>query len=134
MDWKEKLTSRKFWTTVAGFVTLLMTSLGMDENSAARVGALIMAGAVLVAYIVGEGLVDRAAVQQPDTLTPDDVMDIVDVYLGMSLLELEGEAGNALTAARIRRVAKLSKGMTGKRIKDRVKRKAAAAGNAEETE
>lgn len=61
MDWKTKLTSRKFWTAVAGFVTLMATAMGLGEQTAAQVSAIIMAGATVVAYIVGEGLVDAAA-------------------------------------------------------------------------
>lgn len=66
MDWKKKLTSRKFWTAVASFVTLLVTAFGVAEDTAAQVSAIIMAGAAVVAYIIGEGLADAAgAAQQP---------------------------------------------------------------------
>ena len=60
MDWKRKLTSRKFWLAVAEFVTMLVVAMGQTEQTAARVAALIMAGAGVVAYIVGEGLADAA--------------------------------------------------------------------------
>lgn len=40
------------------FVSMLMIALGSTEEAAARVAALIMAGAGLVAYIIGEGLAD----------------------------------------------------------------------------
>ena len=59
IDWKRKLTSRKFWTAIASFVSLLgVTAFGWTENEAAQVVSLIMAGAVVIGYIVGEGLVD----------------------------------------------------------------------------
>lgn len=61
MDWKSKLTSRKFWTAVASFVALLVAAFGGTENAAAQVTAIVMAGATVIAYIVGEGLVDAAA-------------------------------------------------------------------------
>lgn len=60
MDWKKKLTSRKFWTAVASFVTLIASSFGMQEVQAAQVTAIIMAGATVIAYIIGEGFVDAA--------------------------------------------------------------------------
>jgi hypothetical protein len=60
MDWKRKLTSRKFWLAVIGFVTPLIISLGADSNQAAEVSAIIMSGASVVAYIIGEGLTDSA--------------------------------------------------------------------------
>ena len=60
MDWKRKLTSRKFWLAIAEFVTMLVVALGQTEQTAAKIAALIMAGAGVVAYIVGEGLADAA--------------------------------------------------------------------------
>mgnify|MGYP000980174978 CR=1 FL=1 len=61
MDWKSKLTSRKFWAAVASFVAMLVVVFGGDQSQATQITALIMAGATVVAYIVGEGLVDAAA-------------------------------------------------------------------------
>lgn len=58
IDWKRKLTSRKLWTSVAGFVTLLLVAKGMTENEAAQVAAIIMAGAQVVGYCLAEGLAD----------------------------------------------------------------------------
>jgi len=58
IDWKRKLTSRKFWLSVASFVSLLIIALGGAENVAAQVSALIMAGATVIAYVIGEGLAD----------------------------------------------------------------------------
>ena len=63
INWTKKLTSRKFWAAVAGFVTAVLTAVGCADNTIVTVSAVIMAGAVLIAYIVGEGLVDAAAVQ-----------------------------------------------------------------------
>lgn len=60
MDWKRKLTSRKFWVAVAEFVTMLVIALGVAEETAVQISALIMAGAGVIAYILGEGLIDAA--------------------------------------------------------------------------
>lgn len=60
MDWKRKLTSRKFWAAIAEFVTMLVIALHGSTETAAQVTALIMAGAGVIAYIVGEGLADAA--------------------------------------------------------------------------
>lgn len=60
IDWKKKLTSRKFWAAVAGFVAGLLVAFGREET-AETVAALIMSGASVVAYIIGEGLIDAAA-------------------------------------------------------------------------
>ena len=61
IDWRRKITSRKLWAAVVSFVTLLMLGLGFSENEATQVASIIMAGASVVAYIIGEGLVDASA-------------------------------------------------------------------------
>lgn len=53
-----KLTSRKLWVAVSEFVSMLIIALGVAEDTATQVAALIMAGAGAIAYIVGEGLAD----------------------------------------------------------------------------
>ena len=58
IDWKRKLTSRKFWLSVAGFVTLVMIATGQDESQTEQIAAIIMAGATVVGYTLGEGLAD----------------------------------------------------------------------------
>ena len=53
-----KLTSRKFWLAVAAFVTELIIAFRGDAEQAETVSGIIMAGATVIAYIVGEGLID----------------------------------------------------------------------------
>ena len=60
IDWVRKLTSRKLWTAVASFVSMMIVATGGAENTATQVTALIMAGVSVVAYIIGEGLTDSA--------------------------------------------------------------------------
>lgn len=72
---KRKLTSRKFWAAVCTFVTMLMIYNGKAETDAQQVAALIMAGASVVAYIIGEGLAD-AGNKEPIILEPVDEEDV----------------------------------------------------------
>lgn len=60
IDWKQKLTSRKFWAAVCSLVTQMIVVFGGTEDQTVRITALIMAGATVIAYIIGEGLVDAA--------------------------------------------------------------------------
>lgn len=60
IDWKRKLTSRKLWVAVAALATNIIIACGGTEAVAAQVTAIIMGGATVVAYIIGEGLVDAA--------------------------------------------------------------------------
>ena len=44
IDWKKKLTSRKFWMAVVAFITPLLLAFGVAEDSVTQVVAIIMAG------------------------------------------------------------------------------------------
>jgi len=66
------LTSRKFWAAVIGFVTALLMAFKVDELTIEQVVSLISATAVLIAYIIGEGMVDAARVGKED----DEVEDL----------------------------------------------------------
>ena len=77
-DWIRKLTSRKFWAAIVAFVTGLLLYLGQDAQSVEKIAALIMAGASVVAYIIGEGLIDAARENsaeyylEPEERPPED--------------------------------------------------------------
>ena len=58
IDWKRKLTSRKFWVALAGFVAGLIVAFGGDSEVAETVSGCILSGAAVVGYIIGEGLAD----------------------------------------------------------------------------
>ena len=60
VDWKRKLTSRKFWAAVCEFVAMLVIAFGGTQETAVQITAIIMAGAAVLAYIIAEGLVDAA--------------------------------------------------------------------------
>ena len=57
---KRKLTSRKFWLSVASFVAMLLVALGHAESEATQVASLIMAGASVIGYALAEGLADAS--------------------------------------------------------------------------
>lgn len=63
IDWKRKLTSRKFWVAVIGFITAIMVALHIDQMTAEQVAAIISAMGTLIAYIIGEGLTDAAHIK-----------------------------------------------------------------------
>ena len=66
IDWIRKLTSRKLWTSVASFVSMMILATGGTDNTATQVTAIIMAGASVVAYIIGEGLTDSSNKEQEE--------------------------------------------------------------------
>lgn len=81
IDWKKKLTSRKFWAAVADFVGMLLIALHVADDTATQVTALIMAGAGVIAYILGEGLADAAAqssdvyISEPEEMKPPETVE-----------------------------------------------------------
>ena len=55
-----KLTSRKFWLAIAAFITELIVAFKGDAGTAETISGMIMAGATVIAYVLGEGLIDAA--------------------------------------------------------------------------
>ena len=59
-----KLTSRKLWVAVAGFVSGLIVAFDGDAETAETISGLILQGAAVVAYLVAEGLADSTSVKE----------------------------------------------------------------------
>lgn len=74
--WIQKLTSRKLWVSVGSFVSMMIVATGGTENQAAQVAALIMAGATVLGYIIGEGLVDGA--HKNDDVQIEQIVEVED--------------------------------------------------------
>lgn len=53
-----KLTSRKLWVAIAGFVAGVIVACKGDSTTAETVSALIMSGASVIGYLLAEGLTD----------------------------------------------------------------------------
>ena len=60
---------------VAGFVGLLIIHFTGDETEAKEVTEIIMAGAVVIGYIIGEGLADSATFYIESSDKSDEVED-----------------------------------------------------------
>ena len=60
IDWKRKLSSRKFWLAVVGFVTSILYAFNIAEADVEKIVGIITAGAALIAYILAEGWVDAS--------------------------------------------------------------------------
>lgn len=67
IDWVKKLTSRKFWMSVASFVSMMIVYCGGSDNKATQTAALIMAGATVIGYVIGEGLADAGNSKEENT-------------------------------------------------------------------
>lgn len=76
--WIQKLTSRKLWVSVGSFVSMMIVATGGTENQAAQVAALIMAGATVLGYVIGEGLVDSANKEIGEGVQLEQVVEVED--------------------------------------------------------
>ena len=68
INWKQKLSSRKFWSMIIGVITALLVLFNVDELTLEKISALISAEGVLIVYILTEGDVDstRALTQKEE--------------------------------------------------------------------
>lgn len=60
IDWKRKLTSRKFWIAIVGLVSGLLMAFKVDGDTVKTISGVIMSAASVIAYTIGEGLADAA--------------------------------------------------------------------------
>ena len=60
IDWKTKLSSRKFWAAIAAVVLAMLAFFQVPEMTQQQVTGLISAIGTLVIYILGESAVDAA--------------------------------------------------------------------------
>lgn len=58
IDWKRKLSSRKFWALLAAFATSVLAASGAGENVTLQVTGVIGAVGACVAYILAEAATD----------------------------------------------------------------------------
>jgi len=66
IDWKSKLSSRKFWVALVGFVTAMAVVFGIDNLTIEKLAGVISASGVLIAYIITEGAVDISRSEDKD--------------------------------------------------------------------
>ena len=59
IDWKAKLSSRKFWAGIAGWVTALLAAYGVADSTATQVSLIIVGVGSLAVYMLAEGMADR---------------------------------------------------------------------------
>ena len=60
IDWARKLSSRKLWIAIAGFVSGLIMVFGGTETMASTISGVILQGAAVLGYLIAEGLSDSA--------------------------------------------------------------------------
>lgn len=64
INWKQKLSSRKFWAALIGFVSALLFAFNVAEVQIEKIVGIITAGSTLIAYILAEGYVDANRIEE----------------------------------------------------------------------
>lgn len=64
MNWKKKLSSRKFWAAISGVVISVMVAFNADAGSQEKVTGVIAATGTLAVYMLAEGSTDKAAIEE----------------------------------------------------------------------
>lgn len=75
IDWRTKLTSRKFWVAIVGFISGILMAFKVDSQTAETISGVVMAGASVIAYIIGEGLADAAGAANDAQIIVQPVAD-----------------------------------------------------------
>lgn len=75
IDWARKLSSRKLWVAIAGFVSGLIMVFGGTETMASTVSGVILQGAAVLGYLIAEGLADSAHTNDVIELVETEVPD-----------------------------------------------------------
>lgn len=78
IDWVTKLSSRKFWIAIIGFLTPLLVAFGVTDSKIAEVASIIMAGGTLIAYILCEGFVDSSRIKSNSSTTSTSTVMKID--------------------------------------------------------
>ena len=77
---KQKLTSRKFWASLAGLVCGIIGMIGINDNIIGIVSFAILGVGSVVAYVVTEGKIDSDSVKS----TVELISQVVDKILALT--------------------------------------------------
>ena len=64
VDWKRKLSSRKFWAAISGVIISVMIAFNANAESQEKVAGVITATGTLAIYMLAESSTDKAAIEE----------------------------------------------------------------------
>ena len=64
INWKEKLSSRKFWALVAALVLSILVFFNASDNTATQVSSIITAFGSICVYTLAETSVDKKRLEE----------------------------------------------------------------------
>ena len=75
IDWKRKLSSRKFWALLAALATSVMAAAGAGESVTLQVTGVIGAVGACVAYMLAEGIADAGGKDGDSGVSDEDIIE-----------------------------------------------------------
>lgn len=81
INWKQKLSSRKFWCALIGFITPVLVAFNVPNVTVEQVSLIISGLAGLVIYVLAEGNVDanrgtKETVEPIELVYPEEVDEL----------------------------------------------------------
>jgi len=67
IDWKSKLSSRKFWAAIAAWLTSLLTAFHVSESNAAQIVVIVSGIGSLAVYMLAEAIVDARKIRNSES-------------------------------------------------------------------
>ena len=64
IDWKQKLSSRKFWALVAAIVLSILVFFNASDNTATQVSSILTAFGSICVYTLAETSVDKKRLEE----------------------------------------------------------------------
>ncbi|NLY09010.1 MAG: hypothetical protein GXZ11_03795 [Tissierellia bacterium] len=66
INWKQKLSSRKFWVALIGLTTAVLAMVKMEASSIEQISTIIMSFGTLIAYVIAEGFIDAKRIENTE--------------------------------------------------------------------
>lgn len=67
INWKQKLSSRKFWSLILALIGAVLVALNVPDGSIEKITAIIGAFSAVIVYILAEAHVDGQATNKDST-------------------------------------------------------------------
>ena len=72
INWKQKLSSRKFWALITALILSIIAFCNLNENTVGKISSMIMAFGSVCVYTLSEASVDKARIEEENYYTEED--------------------------------------------------------------
>lgn len=72
INWKQKLSSRKFWALVAALVLSILVFFNASDNVVTQVGSIVTAFGSVCVYTLAEASVDKKRIEEENSYIEEE--------------------------------------------------------------